>query len=45
MQWPEWIFGAFIPFGAVFLTIRFAQATIEEAKAPIETEKKEEPWT
>ena len=39
MQWPEWI------FGAVFLTIRFAQATIEEAKAPIETEKKEEPWT
>ena len=45
MQWPEWIFGAFIPFGAVFLTIRFAQATIEEAKAPIETGKKEEPWT
>ena len=45
MQWPEWIFGAFIPFGAIFLTIRFAQATIEEAKAPIETGKKEEPWT
>ena len=44
MQWPEWIFGTFIPFGAVFLTIRFAQATIEEAKAPLETENKEEPW-
>ena len=30
MQWPEWIFGTFIPFGALFVTIRFAQATWEE---------------
>ena len=36
MQWPEWIFGAFIPFGAVFLTFRFAQATIEEARSPVD---------
>lgn len=43
MQWPEWIFGTFIPFGAVFLTIRFAQAAIEECKAPAESEQKEEP--
>ena len=41
MQWPEWIFGTFIPFGAVFLTIRFAEAAIQEAKAPIESEEKE----
>lgn len=32
MQWPEWIFGTFIPIGAFFLTIRFAQATAEEAR-------------
>ncbi len=25
MQWPEWIFGAFVPFGAFFVTVRFAQ--------------------
>lgn len=35
MQWPEWIFGTFIPLGAFFVTIRFAQATLEEAKAPL----------
>ena len=37
MQWPEWIFGTFIPFGALFVTIRFAQATWNEAR-----QKKEE---
>jgi len=42
MQWPEWIFGTFIPFGAVFMTIRFAQATIQEAKKPINAEEKED---
>ena len=31
MQWPEWIFGSFVPIGAAFVTIRFVQATIEEA--------------
>ena len=23
MQWPEWIFGAFVPLGAFFITIEF----------------------
>lgn len=31
MQWPEWIYGAFVPAGAFFVTIRFIQATITEA--------------
>lgn len=35
MQWPEWIYGCFVPFGAAFMTIRFAQVTIEEIKAPL----------
>ena len=32
MQWPEWIYGSFVPFGAVFVVIRFAQAFVEELK-------------
>ena len=36
MQWPEWIYGTFIPFGAFFITIRFAQAAVQEWKAPLE---------
>ena len=31
MQWPEWIYGAFVPAGAFFVTVRFIQATITEA--------------
>jgi C4-dicarboxylate transporter DctQ subunit len=23
MQWPEWIFGAFVPLGAFFITLEF----------------------
>ena len=43
MQWPEWIYATFVPFGAVFITIRFAQATIEEARVkPESAEGKEE---
>ncbi|MCI6157770.1 MAG: TRAP transporter small permease [Peptoniphilaceae bacterium] len=42
MQWPEWVFGTFIPLGAFFLTIRFAQATIEEAKRPIHLPQEKE---
>lgn len=43
MQWPEWIYATFVPFGAIFITIRFAQATIQEAKAkPESTDGKEE---
>jgi C4-dicarboxylate transporter, DctQ subunit len=34
MQWPEWVYGTFVPFGAVFMTIRFAQCTYEEWKTP-----------
>lgn len=26
LQWPQWIYGSFLPFGALFMTIRFAQA-------------------
>lgn len=29
MQWPEWIFGAFVPFGSFFVTIRFIQLFVE----------------
>ena len=34
MQWPEWIYGCFVPFGAIFMTIRFAQITLEEIRTP-----------
>ena len=34
MQWPEWVYGTFVPFGAIFMTIRFAQATVEEIRTP-----------
>ena len=33
MQWPEWIFGSFVPIGAFFVTIRFAQVLIETIKS------------
>ncbi|MDO4261168.1 MAG: TRAP transporter small permease [Eubacteriales bacterium] len=32
MQWPEWIYGSFVPFGAFFVTVRFLQALVEEVK-------------
>lgn len=41
MQWPEWIFGSFVPIGAFFLTIRFIQVFIYELKTN-EKERKEE---
>ena len=25
MQWPEWIFGSFVPIGAFFVLVRFIQ--------------------
>ena len=34
MQWPEWIYGLFVPFGAIFMTIRFAEITIKEIRTP-----------
>mgnify|MGYP000215881372 CR=1 FL=1 len=39
MQWPEWIYATFVPFGAFFVTIRFAQALIQELKAHPEDHK------
>ena len=36
MQWPEWIYGLFVPFGAIFMTLRFAQITLEEIRTPAE---------
>lgn len=35
MQWPEWIYAIFVPLGALFTTVRFAQVTWEEGKAPL----------
>lgn len=32
MQWPEWIFGSFVPIGAFFVVIRFAQVLIHEIR-------------
>lgn len=32
MQWPEWIFGAFVPFGAFFVTVRFVQLLVKAMK-------------
>lgn len=39
MQWPEWIFGSFVPIGALFATIRFAQALVEEIRENGEKEE------
>ena len=39
MQWPEWIYGCFVPVGAVFMTIRFAQITLEEIRTPADQVK------
>lgn len=39
MQWPEWVYGLFVPFGAFFITIRFAQATFQQWKAPAADEQ------
>lgn len=41
MQWPEWVYGTFVPFGAFFVTIRFAQATLQEWKGESETAQAE----
>ena len=39
MQWPEWIYGCFVPFGAFFMTLRFAQVTLEEIRTPADRVK------
>ncbi len=38
MQWPEWIFGSFVPIGALLATIRFAQVLVEEIRGNGEKE-------
>ena len=38
MQWPEWIFGSFVPVGALLATIRFAQVLVEEIRGNGEKE-------
>lgn len=38
MQWPEWIFGSFVPIGALFATVRFVQVLIEEIRGTREKE-------
>ncbi len=32
LQWPEWIYGSFLPFGAFCMTVRFIQATWKYTK-------------
>ena len=39
MQWPEWVYGCFVPFGAAFMTLRFAQITLEEIRTPADQVK------
>lgn len=41
MQWPEWIFGSFVPIGAFFATVRFIQVLIEEIRRNPEKEESE----
>ena len=41
MQWPEWIFGSFVPIGAFFATVRFIQVLIEEIRRNPEKEERE----
>lgn len=41
MQWPEWIYATFVPFGAFFITIRFAQAVVQELRAEPQVSKEE----
>lgn len=38
MQWPEWIFGSFVPIGALLAAIRFVQVLIEEIRGTGEKE-------
>jgi C4-dicarboxylate transporter DctQ subunit len=28
LQWPQWIYGSFVPFGATMMAIRFGQAAV-----------------
>lgn len=41
MQWPEWIFGSFVPIGGFFATMRFLQVLIKEIKRKPELKEEE----
>lgn len=38
MQWPESLYGSFVPFGAFFIIVRFVQVLIEELNTKEESE-------
>ena len=40
MQWPEWIYGSFVPIGAAFATMAFLQGIFDMAKTLKEKEDK-----
>ena len=39
LQWPQWIYGSFLPFGAFFMAVRFAQAGYHNIKSMKEGDK------
>ncbi len=41
MQWPEWIFGSFVPIGSFFVLIRFIELMIKAIKE--DTKKEVQP--
>ena len=32
MQWPEWIYGSFVPIGATFAMLSFIQGVVERVE-------------
>ncbi|MFZ7131044.1 MAG: TRAP transporter small permease [Eubacteriales bacterium] len=32
LQWPEWIYGSFVPIGGIFLIVRFTQSILKNYK-------------
>ncbi len=33
LQWPEWIYGSFVPIGATFIAVRFIQSVYKSIRA------------
>ncbi|WP_297871555.1 TRAP transporter small permease [uncultured Oscillibacter sp.] len=42
MQWPEWIYGSFVPIGAAFSMIAFIEGAVDMAKETAQEAQKEE---
>ena len=42
MQWPEWIYGSFVPVGAAFSAIAFIEGAVKMAREEPQTERKED---